>query len=54
MEIKVKRFDEIGVYYVVVPIGAMSDKFEFCKTYETENDTLALQEALDSFNLIIQ
>lgn len=54
MEIKTKRFDEVGVYYVVVPIGAMSDKFEFCKTYENENDALALQEGLESFNQIIQ
>lgn len=53
MEIKVKRFDEVGVYYVVVPIGAMSDKFEFCKTYEIENDVLALQEATESMSLIL-
>lgn len=53
MEIKTKRFEHIGVYYVISPIGAMSDKFEFCKTYETENDTLALEEALESYNQII-
>lgn len=52
VEIKIKRFDESGVYYVVSPIGELSDKFEYCFTYEIENDELALQDAITSFQIL--
>ena len=51
VEIKTKRIDELGVYYVISPIGVLSDKHEFCNTYETENDELALQDAIASFQI---
>ena len=38
VEIKLKRTDEVGTYYVVVPIGELSDKLEYCETFTNKTD----------------
>jgi hypothetical protein len=38
VEIKIKRIDEIGTYYEIVPIGELSDKMSYCDTHEVLTD----------------
>ena len=46
VEIKVKRFDEAGVYYEVAPIGELCDKINYCYTYPFDvTDEEVLSEA---------
>lgn len=58
VEIKLKRYDEVGIYYVVVPIGELSDKLEYCETHVEKTDvevlTLAKQILNDLYALSIQ
>jgi hypothetical protein len=59
VEIKVKRIDEFGVYYEIVPIGELSDKLSYCDTHTDLSDEevciLAKQILNDNYaNLSIQ
>jgi hypothetical protein len=38
VEIKIKRIDENGTYYEVVPIGVLNDKLSYCDTYSGLSD----------------
>jgi len=33
VEIKIKRIEEVGTYYEVIPIGELSDKMSYCDTH---------------------
>jgi hypothetical protein len=38
VEIKIKRIDENGTYYEVIPIGGLNDKISYCDTHEGLSD----------------
>jgi len=38
VEIKIKRIDENGTYYEIVPIGELNDKLSYCDTHEGLSD----------------
>jgi len=38
VEIKLKRIDDVGIYYIIVPIGDLSDKLEYCQHYTDKTD----------------
>ena len=50
VEIKTKRFDENGTYYVVIPVGELSDKLEFCDTFVDKTDEEVLIIAKEILN----
>jgi hypothetical protein len=43
VEIKVKRIDENGTYYEIVPIGELNDKLSYCETLIDKTDLEALE-----------
>jgi len=38
VEIKIKRLDENGTYYEIVPIGELNDKLSYCETHNGLTD----------------
>lgn len=50
VEIKLKRIDEVGIYYVVVPIGELHDKLEYCETHVNKTDEEVLTLAKQILN----
>jgi hypothetical protein len=54
VEIKVKRVDEVGTYYEIVPIGELSDKLSYCDTHEglTDEEVCILAKSIlnDNYN----
>jgi hypothetical protein len=53
VEIKIKRFNEAGVYYEVAPIGELHDKVNYCYTYPLViTDEEVLSEAKTILNNI--
>lgn len=38
VEIKTKIVDENGTYYVIIPIGEYSNKFEYCQHFTDKTD----------------
>lgn len=48
VEIKVKRIDEIGTYYEIVPIGELNDKLSYCETFtdKTDEDVLSIGKVI--------
>jgi hypothetical protein len=52
VEIKVKRIEENGTYFEVVPIGELSDKLSYCDTHEGLSDEEACIQAKQNLNEI--
>lgn len=52
VEIKVKRTEEIGTYYEIIPIGELSDKLSFCDTLSDKTDEEVLVIAKTILNNI--
>jgi hypothetical protein len=50
VEIKIKRIDEDGTYYVIVPIGDFADKLEFCQHFIDKTDEEVLTYAKPILN----
>jgi hypothetical protein len=48
VEIKIKRIDENGTYYEIVPVGELNDKFSYCETFQdkTDEEVLAIGEVI--------
>jgi len=38
VEIKIKRVEENGTYYEIVPIGELNDKLSYCETFTDKTD----------------
>jgi hypothetical protein len=38
VEVKIKRVEENGTYFEIVPIGELSDKLSYCDTHEGLSD----------------
>jgi hypothetical protein len=51
VEIKVKRIDEQGTYYEIVPIGELHDKLAYCG-YFVGTDEEILTQAKENLNAI--
>lgn len=34
VEIRIKRTDEYGIYYEIVPTGELNDKLAYCSTHD--------------------
>ena len=53
VEIRIKRTDEYGIYYEIVPIGELNDKLAYCSTHEFDAiDADILIEAKTILNTI--
>ncbi len=48
VEIKIKRIDDEGTYYVIVPIGDLSNRLEYCQHYtdKTDEEVLAIGKTI--------
>lgn len=49
VEIKIKRIDEQGTYYEIVPIGELNDKLAYCGYFVGMEEEI-LTEAKNSLN----
>lgn len=52
VEIKIKRIDEWGTYYEIIPIGQLSDKISYCETLIDKTDEEVLGIAKTTLNRI--
>lgn len=54
VEINIKRIDDIGTYYRVIPIGEYSDKLEFCQHYtdKTDEEVIAIAKPILNNNIM--
>lgn len=50
VEISLKRQDETGIYYEVIPVGDLSDKLKFCDTFVGKTDEEVLIIAKEILN----
>jgi hypothetical protein len=50
VEIKIKKIDDYGTYYVIVPIGDFADKLEFCQHFIDKTDEEVLTYAKPILN----
>lgn len=50
VEIKTKRIDEDGTYYVIIPIGNLTDKLEICQHFIDKTDEEVLTYAKPILN----
>jgi hypothetical protein len=52
VEIKIKRIDEQGTYYEIVPIGELNDKLSYCGYFEGIEEDILLEAKNNLNNLI--
>lgn len=54
VEIKIKRVDELGTYYEIVPIGELNDKLAYCGYFIGIDEEILIQakENLNGITII--